>query len=127
MKNTLSQEFAALRTRRGMTLLEIAEKCNLAESTVWKIENNRSVRWETVHLVLSVALGCPPGTERYHAMQALWVIARQEMAESQTTTFATPKIKPHTAAAIRKLRKIITPLDETKTAKVVAAALRAAK
>ena len=123
---TLSEEFKSLRKRRGLTLLEIAQKCDMAESTVWKIENHQGTRWETVHLCLSLALNCQPGTDLYQSMQALWVRQRQERAEHLGPDHNQKKTPPHTNAAIRSLRKILAGLDEVKTKAVVIAAGRAA-
>lgn len=126
-KQTLPNAFAELRKKVGLTMLEAANKCDLAETTVWKIENGKSIRWETVHLVLAVAFNVQPGTSTYESFNHLWQKSRQEMAESQTEDFAQPKASPHAVAAVRKFRKLVSGLDETACRKVVNAAVRAAR
>jgi DNA-binding XRE family transcriptional regulator len=44
-KATLAKSFAALRAERGLTLMEVAKSCDLATTTVLKVEAGRSVRW----------------------------------------------------------------------------------
>ena len=118
-KQTLPNAFAELRKKVGLTMLETANKCDLAETTVWKIENGKSIRWETVHLVLAVAFNVQPGTSTYESFNHLWLKARQEMAESQTEDFAQTKASLHAVAAVRKFRKQVSDLDETECRYVV--------
>jgi transcriptional regulator with XRE-family HTH domain len=126
-KATLATAFADLRQQSGLSMLAVANKCDISETTVWKIEHGLSVRWETVHLVLTIALGVHAGTDRYAAFQALWVKARQEMAESQSPEFGTKRMPPHAVAAVRKFRKLVWDLDKDRIRKALAAAQRAVK
>lgn len=126
-KMTLPKAFAELREAKGMTLIQIAKKCDLAESTIWKIENGRSIRWETVHLVLAIAFNVQPGTSAYESFNHLWQAERQKMAEAQGEDFAVQKLSSHAAGAVKKFRDLVRDLDETTTRKVIAAATRAAR
>jgi DNA-binding XRE family transcriptional regulator len=125
-KATLATAFAELRQQSGLSMLAVANKCDISETTVWKLENGRSTRWETVHLILTVGMNIPDRTERYAAFQALWVKARQEMAESQGPDFGTPKMPAHAAAAVRKFRKIVTGMNEQKLKKLMATVTQSA-
>ena len=107
-------------------MLDIANKCDIAETTVWKLENGRSVRWETVHLILVIGMRVSAGSDTYNDFQALWVKARQEMANNQPPDLGVKRMSKHAVAAVRKFRKIVHDLSEEKTKKVLAAAIRAA-
>lgn len=124
-KATLATAFAELRRDSGMSMLATANRCDISESAVWKVEHGKSVRWETVHLILTMALGIQAGTDRYQAFQALWVKHRQEMAESQSPDFGTKRLSPAAVSAVRKFRSIVHDLDKARIAKVMAAVRRA--
>jgi transcriptional regulator with XRE-family HTH domain len=126
-KATLATAFAEIRGQNGLSMLAIANKCGISETTVWKIEHGLSVRWETVHLVLTIGLGVHAGTDRYAAFQALWVKGRQEMAESQAPDFGTKRMPAHAVAAVRKFRKLVHDLDKERVSKALAAAQRAVR
>lgn len=110
---TLAETFAQLRKNRRVTLLETAKKCDLAEATVWKVENGRSIRWETVHLILTVGFNIQPDTKAYNEYHRLWMEDRNRMAESQSPDFGTPQMSPHASRAVRRFRKLVHDLDET--------------
>lgn len=126
-KKTLGTAFAELRAKSGLTMLETGLKCDLAEPTIWKLENDRSVRWETVHTVLSVAFNTQPGSERYENFHLLWLKSRQNMAENHPEGFAKPKLSKHATEATRKFRNLVRDLSPDNAKKVLAAATRAAR
>jgi len=126
-KITLGSKVAELRAKKHLTMAEIGNKCDLSEASYWKVERDRSVRWETVHLVAVVAFKLKPSSEEYMELHALWLKKRQEMAESQKPDFATSKLSKHAVEAGRKFRILIRDLDETQTRKVLAAASRSAR
>jgi transcriptional regulator with XRE-family HTH domain len=125
-KATLSGSFSALRADRKMTLLAVANACDLAETTVLKVESGKSVRWETLHLLLSVGLRVLPGTERYDEFHRLWLMHRAELAESKPPDHSRKKLNPKAADAVKKFRTLIRDLDDTAVTKVLAAATNAA-
>lgn len=125
-KLTISSAFAELREREGLSFLAIANKCDISEAVVWKLESDRSVRWETVHLILSVAFNIQPGSEKYDQFNRLWLKDRQERAESQPADHAARKLSKHAANAVKKFRTLIHDMDEPSAKKVLAAAERAA-
>lgn len=108
-------------------MLAVATKCDVSETVIWKLEHDKPVRWETAHLILSIALKIRPGSEAYQDMHALWLKQRQEMAEAQTHEFGTQKLSKHAVEAGRKFRNLVRDLDPVQTRKVLAAAARAAK
>jgi len=126
-KATLATAFAELRQQSGLSMLAIANKCDISETTVWKLENSRSVRWETVHLILTIGMGVHAGTDRYTAFQALWVKARQEMAEAQAADFGVKRLPKHAVAAVSKFRTLVRDLDRERIQKVMAAVRRAVR
>lgn len=125
-QQNLAQRFAEAREAKSLSMLATANKCDLAETTVWKIENGRSVRWETVHLVLTAGLGIPAGTKDYEAFHALWLRDRQDRAERKPEGSGKKRMSKAAVAAVRKFRKIVHDMNEKDILMVVAAAKRAA-
>jgi transcriptional regulator with XRE-family HTH domain len=118
-KETLASAFAEARNKSGLTMLGMAMKCDVAETTVWKVEKGKSVRWETVHLILTVALRIKQGTEEYQKFQDLWLADRRKMAAKQSPEFATKQMSPHAETAVRRFRKIVRDMDEESTEKLM--------
>jgi transcriptional regulator with XRE-family HTH domain len=118
-KETLASAFAEARNKAGLTMLGMAMKCDVAETTVWKVEKGKSVRWETVHLILTVALRIKQGTEEYQKFQDLWLADRRKMAAKQSPEFATKQMSPHAETAVRRFRKIVRDMDEESTEKLM--------
>lgn len=110
-----------------MTMAEIADKCGVHESTVSNVERDRSIRWETVHLVLSVGVNIQPGSKAYQSCHLLWLKGRAEKAESHPDSFGAKTMTKHGVEATRKFRNLIRDLDPAQTKKVLAAAQRAAR
>ena len=126
-KKTMGQLFAQIRIGNYLTMREIANKCDISESVVWKVEHDWPVRWETVHLVLTVALNVISGSEKYQAMHLLWLKSRQEAVESRPDQCGKKSLSKHGVEATRKFRILIHDLDPVQTKKVLAAATRAAR
>lgn len=126
-KTTLGSKVAELRAERSLTMADIGKLCDISEASYWKVEHDRSIRWETVHLISVVAFKLKPASDQYQALHALWLKNRQTMAESQTPDFATSKLSKHAIEAGRKFRILIRDLDETQTRKVLSAATRSAR
>jgi transcriptional regulator with XRE-family HTH domain len=127
MKTTLSSSFAEFRQERHLTLLAIAKKCDIAETTVFKVEQGRPVRWETLHLILTVGMKLPPKSDRYAEFHRLWLLQRSEMARNRPKDSGKKKLTKHAAAAVKAFRNIIRDLDEPATRKAVLAAGNVAK
>lgn len=126
-KQTIGRTFAGIRAEKKMTMLQIATKCGLSETVVWHLEHDWPVRWETVHLILTVAFNIHPGSEKYQAMNLLWLKHRQEKAESQSESHGKNVLTKHATEATRKFRNLVRDLDPASAKKVLAAATRAAK
>ena len=126
-KQTLGSVFGEIRRDKRLTMAQIAEKCGFDQSTVSNVERDRSIRWETVHLVLSIGVNIKPGSPTYLFCHSLWLKGRQERAEAQPQNFASKSMTKHAVEATRKFRIIIKDLDPKATSKVLAAATRAAR
>ncbi len=111
-KITLGMKVAQLRENLDLTMLEVGKLCDISESTYWKVEHDRSVRWETVHLVAVAGFQISPHHPDYQELHALWLEKRQEMAQSHTPNFAARTLSPHAVEACRKFRNIIRDMDE---------------
>lgn len=127
MAKTIGKEFAKIRHRQGLTMLEIADKCGLHESTVSNIERGRPVRWETVHLVLTVGLRFRQAGDEYKGMHALWLKQRAERAMAQPEDHASKSLSPHAIEAVKHFRNLVRGLDPEGAKKALAAARRAAR
>lgn len=123
--NTIGTRFAEIRSKKGMTMIGTAEKCGFAESTVWKIENDRPVRWETVHMALG-AFRVKPTHAEYHEFHELWLAQRKEMANRRPVGASKKKLSKHGVEATRKFRILIRNMTPAKTRKVLLAAQKAA-
>lgn len=124
---TVGAAFGEIRAKRGFTMLEVATRSGLAESTISKVECSDPVRWETIHLAISVGLNVQPGCESYQAMHLLWLKQRAELAESRSPTLGTKNLTKHAVEASRKFRNLIRDLTPEQTKKVLAAAQRSAR
>lgn len=102
-KKTIGRAFGEMRAKSEMTMMEIGNRCGLDESTISKIERDKPVRWETLHLVLSVGMNIQPGSEKYSACHLLWLKQRTEKAESHTPEFASKTLTKHGVEATRKV------------------------
>ncbi len=109
---SLSSDFNALRKSKHLTLLEIANLCDLNESTVHKVGSGKTVRWETLHLILSVGMKVYPGTTEYESIHRLWILQRENIAAGNTPEKGSKKMPKHEATAGRDFRKMITGLDQ---------------
>jgi len=123
-KATLKDTFAEFRAEKRMTFALIANKCDLDETTVLKVETGKSVRWETLHLILAVGMGTRPGTAKYEEFHRLWLAQRQELAESSPPDKNAKKLSVHAAAAVFEFRSLIRDLDKAQTAAVMLAVRR---
>ena len=123
-KTTLASAFAALRAERRITLLALAKSCGLTETTPHKVENGKPVRWETLHLLLSVGFRVIPGTERYDDFHRLWLMHLAEISESKRKGHSLKTLPSHSADAVKKFRAAIRDLDVEDTRKVMGSVLR---
>jgi transcriptional regulator with XRE-family HTH domain len=72
---TVREEIARLRAARGMTMREVAEKCDIHFSTIHKAESV-AVRWETIHTILVAGFGVKPGSKDYERVKEYWLTER---------------------------------------------------
>ena len=126
MKKTVGSEFEAIRIAKSMTMLDVAKKCDVSESVVWKVAHDWPVRWETIHLILKVAFRVTPKAEAYREMQALWLKARQERAEALPESHGKQLLSKHATEASRKFRMLIRDMAPGDVKAVLDAAKRAA-
>lgn len=125
-KKTIGKFFGEVRLKKSLTLREIGERAGLTESAMSKIERDMPVRWETVHLALSVGMNIQPGSESYQAFHLLWLKQRADKAESHKPGFASKNLTKHGVEATRKFRILIRDLNPEQTKKVLMAATLAA-
>jgi hypothetical protein len=126
MKKTLGQLFAGVRESNGLTMIDAALKCDLSESVVWKVEHDRPVRWETVHLLLTIALKIRKSDPTYQTAHFLWLEQRNKRADLQSPEANSKTLTKHAVEATRKFRNLVRDLDPLQTKTVLAAAQRSA-
>lgn len=124
---TLAEDFEALRKSKHMTFLEIANRCDLNETTVHKVSSGRTVRWETLHLILSIGMSVHPGTSDYESIHRLWMAQREKIAAAKPADKAKKKSSKHEDFAIAQFRKLIKGKSAAKVREITAAAVKAAK
>jgi transcriptional regulator with XRE-family HTH domain len=123
---TLATAFKALRESRGITQNDTALQAGFCEAVSWKVENSRSVRWETVHTMLTVSLRCQPGTPSYENIHRLWMKFREGMAERAPATKGKHKVTPMERRATSAFRELLRGRDDASVRKIIAAAARTA-
>lgn len=126
-KKTLGQVAAGIRAEKHLTMLETANKCDLSEAVIWKLETDKPVRWETVHTIVSVAFNLHPHDATYQTIHYLWLKQRNEKSEALPPASNSRLLSKHGVEATRKFRLLIRELDPAQTKKVLAAAQRAAR
>ena len=82
---TLAKYFADLRAAADLSYSEVAKKCRIGKKTlsrhvVWKIENGKPVKADTLALVLHRGLGIPRDDEVYLEAIALWSAGQSKTA-----------------------------------------------
>ena len=125
MATSMSEKFAAMRHKAGLTLLEIANRCDLNESTVWKIEGKRRLRWETIHTILVVGLKLPPDGPDYAVMEKLWIEDRKKGADGLPYGHGKVTAPQYQRRAIGEFRGIVSALNQKQVAALMAKVRRA--
>ena len=74
---TLAKYFADLRATAELSYSEVAAKCKAGKKTlsrhvVWKLENGKPIKADTLGLILHKGLGIPKDDEAYTQAFALW-------------------------------------------------------
>lgn len=125
MSKQLGEVIAGIRATNALTMLEIALKCDLSEAVVWKLENNRPVRWETVHTIVSVAFNIQPHEAIYQTIHHLWLGQRNEKAKEISPALNKQLLSKHGVEACRKFRILIRDLDPAQTKEALMGAEKA--
>jgi len=83
MKETLALAWVELREKRGISQREVGRLCDLSNVTAWKVENDKPLRWETLHTMLQDGLGIRFGSPDYEKIHRLWMEARGHHADAR--------------------------------------------
>ena len=125
-KKTLGMVFRELRGKNGMTMLEVGNIFDAHESTISKIERDKPVRWETVHMALTAGLSIKASSAEYAEFHRLWLVQRATIAESHGLTHGAKTLSKHGIEATRRFRNLIHGLNPAQTKRVLDGASRAA-
>lgn len=123
---TLADAFRSLREKKGKSQVMIGEACDLSKTTPWKVENEKTVRWETMHVMLVAGLQCHPGSPDYENIHRLWIAERVKKSESTPDGYAKRKAAPYVGEGLSAVRKAILRRPNAEVQKIIAAALRKA-
>lgn len=108
---TLAGEWVRLREARGLSQREIGRLTGLSNVTPWKIENGKTLRWETIHLMLKDGMRITPGSPEYELIHAAWLAEREVRADTRPDGFAKHHAEKHVLNAIGKFRRIIRGME----------------
>ncbi len=125
-RSTLGKAFKDLRESRGKLQEEVASACDYSKTTPWKVENDRPVRWETLHTMLVAGLRCHPGSPDYENIHRLWIAQRVKRSESTPDGYAKRKAAPAAVQGVAAVRVALAGRPDAEVRKIVAAALRKA-
>lgn len=70
----LADMFAKLRETRGLSQAEVARRSSVDKSTVWKLEQGRSIRAPTLRQICMDGLGLGDESSEYKRLLALWTM-----------------------------------------------------
>jgi transcriptional regulator with XRE-family HTH domain len=112
---TLGSELSAMRHARHLTLMTIAERCDLTIRPVWNAENDKLTKWETVHLILAVGMKVRPGSPEYATCHQLWLEARQRNADAKPKEKGKKVAPAHENNAVLAFRRLIKGMSEAET------------
>jgi len=125
-KPSLSEYFANMRGQRNLTYAIIGELCDLHETSVWKVEHDLSVRWETLHLILTIGMGIKMGSPTYNKFHVLWLEDKAAKAATRRMGKGKKNLSKEAAEAVKQFREVVRPLNDSQIHKVMLAAHRAA-
>lgn len=123
---TLASAFKKLRESRGIAQRQVAIACDFADTTPWKVENGRSVRWETIHTMLTVGLRCQSGSPDYENIHRLWMKFRETMAETAKPEKGRSRVSKTVKLATAAFRELVRNRSDDDVRKIISAAARAA-
>jgi transcriptional regulator with XRE-family HTH domain len=107
----LAGEWIRIREVRGLSQREIGRICGLSNVTPWKVENGKSLRWETLHLMMKEGMKILPGSPDYELIHRLWLLDREHIAENQPKDHAKRNPEKHVLNAVGRFRRIVKDMD----------------
>ena len=73
---SLAKEFKAIRTKKLLSLADVAIKSDLTRATIWKIEKGRLPKGNNFEVIISEGLGLKKGSADYKKLVGLWTAER---------------------------------------------------
>ena len=73
---SLAKEFKAIRTKKLLSLADVAIKSDLTRATIWKIETGRLPKGNNFEVIISEGLGLKKGSADYKKLVGLWTAER---------------------------------------------------
>ncbi|MFT4175026.1 MAG: hypothetical protein QM627_00075 [Luteolibacter sp.] len=86
---------------------------------IWNAENGRPVKWETLHLILTVGMKIRPASEEYKLIHDLWLEQRQQQADTKPATKYKQLAPVHEISAVAAFRRAIKGLTKSDVKKIV--------
>lgn len=116
---TLAKHFAALRAEAEYSYADVAQRCRTGKKTfsrhvVWKVENGKPIKADTLAVILRRGLGIPENDEAYIEAFALWSAEQSKSMSAPTMRHAIEgirlrgdaKTKAFAAAALELLVRV---------------------
>ncbi|MEI6177578.1 MAG: hypothetical protein WCS43_11855 [Verrucomicrobiota bacterium] len=125
-RKTLGSEIKRLRLEKEISLMQVGKKAGFCEATICHLELDRPVRWETVHLVLLLALGVRQDEPTYQEMNHLWIAGRKRHAENLPDDHNAKNLSKHAAVAVKNFREIVREMDESQINRLLSTVRRSA-
>tara|TARA_R100000808_G_scaffold25089_2_gene61691 strand:+ start:9476 stop:9898 length:423 start_codon:yes stop_codon:yes gene_type:complete len=90
----LAKEFKKIRNSKFLSLADVANKCGITRSTIWKIEQGKLPKGENFELIISKGLGIKKNSATYKKLIGLWTAERLG-SHSMSDNALSAKIEMH--------------------------------
>ena len=72
----LAKEFKKIRSKKLLSLADVANKCDITRSTIWKLEQGNLPKGENFKIIISKGLGIKKDSAQYRRLVGLWTAER---------------------------------------------------
>ena len=73
---TLAKEIKKIRAKKFLSLADVANKCGITRSTIWKLEQGNLPKGENFEIIISKGLDIKKNTTQYKQLIGLWTAER---------------------------------------------------
>lgn len=120
-KQTLGSRFKEIRLEKKLFQHQIGKPAKLSESVVWHVEHDWSVRWETVHLLITKGMKIKKTSDEYAELHALWVLGQAKKADAAPATKGKQLMSKHATEGVTRFRNLIRNLKPEEVRDIIQA------